>query len=363
MFGLEALDMMIGLVTIYLTLALACTAIVEALASGMNVRSKNLDAALKEFLAGTITEDQAFLRAFYTHPLMLALKKESNGTPSYIPPQVVGQVVYALLTADDSSVSLKESVARLPGTVKDNRIKGLLTTLITQANEEADIFRKAVESHFDVAMDRASGWVKRHQQKVAIGVAFIFVASANVDTFELANRLSTNPEFREKQVKAAEQLLAKYQPEGPASGKTAEFSGAGNHAAPSSAVDLPSLPSFVGNASAAGDAKESASRDANTNVALDAEQNFKKAYEEITQAKKVLEGGGLTFGWYTGRDWIFGWDIETFSAIVFKASGLLISIFAVELGAPFWFDVLQRFMQVRQTGISPREKGEQESAG
>lgn len=37
MFGLESLDMMIGLVTIYLILALACTAIVEAMAAWLNV--------------------------------------------------------------------------------------------------------------------------------------------------------------------------------------------------------------------------------------------------------------------------------------------------------------------------------------
>jgi hypothetical protein len=39
-----------------------------------------------------------------------------------------------------------------------------------------------------------------------------------------------------------------------------------------------------------------------------------------------------------------------------KVIGLLVSIFAVSLGAPFWFDILQRVMRVRQSGISPREK-------
>jgi hypothetical protein len=34
-------------------------------------------------------------------------------------------------------------------------------------------------------------------------------------------------------------------------------------------------------------------------------------------------------------------------------AGLLVSIFAVSLGAPFWFDVLQHFMQVRAAGVSP----------
>jgi hypothetical protein len=51
-FGLAALDVLIGLVTVYLVFALACTAIVEAISAWTSVRSKNLEAALKEFLAG-----------------------------------------------------------------------------------------------------------------------------------------------------------------------------------------------------------------------------------------------------------------------------------------------------------------------
>lgn len=327
MFGLEALDMMIGLVTIYLTLALACTAIVEALAAGMNVRSKNLDIALKEFLAGKLREDQAFLRAFYTHPLVLALKKESYGIPSYIPPQVVGQVVYALITADDSSVPLKEAVARLPGTAKDNRIKGLLITLIDQVNENADEFRKAVEVHFDAAMDRASGWVKRHQQKVAFLVALTFVAIGNVDTFDLANKLSTNSEFRAKQVNAAEQLLNQ-QP----------------------TVFVPTVTTV-----SAGTSADSHPFESNKGTSP-----FQDVSAQIQQAIDNVNSDGLVFGWKKGKP-----DGPAYKAIleqlsVIKVLGLLITILAVSLGAPFWFDVLQRFMQVRQTGISPREKGAKE---
>jgi hypothetical protein len=41
---------------------------------------------------------------------------------------------------------------------------------------------------------------------------------------------------------------------------------------------------------------------------------------------------------------------------VTRAGGLLVSIFAVSLGAPFWLDVLQRFMRVRAAGKAPGEK-------
>jgi len=39
-----------------------------------------------------------------------------------------------------------------------------------------------------------------------------------------------------------------------------------------------------------------------------------------------------------------------------KIAGFLASALAVSLGAPFWFLVLQRFMQVRGTGGTPKKK-------
>jgi hypothetical protein len=96
MFGLEALDVLIGLVTVYLVFGLACTAIVEAVAAWLSVRSSNLEAALNEFFAGDLKLAQTFVKAFYDHPLVQALSKGKDGRPSYIPPETVGRVVEAL---------------------------------------------------------------------------------------------------------------------------------------------------------------------------------------------------------------------------------------------------------------------------
>jgi len=54
-------------------------------------------------------------------------------------------------------------------------------------------------------------------------------------------------------------------------------------------------------------------------------------------------------GWPSGAN---GW--------LSKVAGLLVSIFAVSLGAPFWFDVLQRFMQVRAAGAKEDNKKDEQ---
>ena len=88
MFGLEALDVLIGLVTVYLVFGLACTAIVEAIAAWLSLRSDKLEAAMKEFFHGNLEGSQTFVKAFYGHPLVQALSK-GNRRPSYIPPETV----------------------------------------------------------------------------------------------------------------------------------------------------------------------------------------------------------------------------------------------------------------------------------
>jgi len=182
MLGIETLDVLIGIITIYLIFALACTAIVEAIVASTNVRSNNLEAALKEFLHGDIAPGESFVNAFFAHPVVQSLSKGEDGRPSYIPPEIVGQVVTNLISAKDGASSFKQALDKLPGSPQDNRIKGLLDSLQGEAQEDIAAFRKLVETHYDATMDRASGWYKRHTQLLALIISVVLVIGANVDT-------------------------------------------------------------------------------------------------------------------------------------------------------------------------------------
>jgi hypothetical protein len=306
MFGLEMLDVLIGLVTIYLTFGLAVTAIVEALAAWLSVRSSNLEAALNEFFAGDLNESQKFVKAFYAHPLVQSLSKGKTGRPSYIPQEIVGQVVEALVTASGMAGTLAGAVKKLPGTPETNRIKGLLEVFVTQAGEDAAAFRKAVETHFNAVMDRASGWFKRRQQIAALIVSALLVAGANVDTIGLATALASSPEARAKMVGIASEQLNK--------AKEVEARAA--------------------EGKAEGGVSVAQSR-----------QLTQAALKDFERARSDLVSAGFKFGW---KD---QWNAaKTFSDYLLKLVGLLVSTLAVSLGAPFWFDLLQGFMNVRASG-------------
>jgi hypothetical protein len=323
---------------------MACTVIVEAIASWLNLRSKNLEAGLNELFAGELKQGKKFVDAFYSHPLVLALSKGDKGRPSYIPPETVAQVVESLvMTANGAVTTLEEAVDKLPGTPDTNRIKGILEAFVAQTSKDAAAFRNAVEKHFDAVMDRASGWVKRRQQKVAFLVSALFVTVANVDTIVLATSLASNPEARMKIVEIAKDRLKE------ANSKAEEIEG---QAKDSKGTDentgqrekaIPG-PSQAEQSSGVSPTTVKAESDDALNAAKQRTEDARKA---VREAELALQAAGLPMGW---KEWPS--PIEWPAKVI----GLLVSIFAVSLGAPFWFDTLQRVMRVRQSGISPREK-------
>lgn len=348
MFGMDSLDVLIGLVTVYLTLALACTAIVEAIASWMGLRSKKLEAALTEFLSGKLDDDRQFIQAFYEHPLIKSLSKGANGRPSYIPPPIVAQAVLHVLSGiSPNATSIEGSVNQLAGTPVNNRIKGLLLALAEQSDGDRVQFQEAIAKHFDSVMDRASGWVKRRQQTVSLLVSATLVCAGNVDTFAIATSLSSSPDLRAKMVATAEQRL-KAVPPATSEPKDNPSQTETDTAREGATVTQPAA-TGSGTTNTQSTSTE-AGGGASSNSLDDQKQKTEKALEAINQAKLAIEAGGLQFGWK---------NIPPQNEWVTKALGLFISIFAVALGAPFWFDVLQRFMQVRASGASPREQKEE----
>ena len=320
MFGIETLDVIIGIITVYLIFALACTAIVEAISSWRDVRSKNLVASLKEFLHGNVTEGNSFVDAFFAHPIVQSLSKGINGRPSYITSEIVGQVVVSLISAKDDATTLKQAIDNLPGTTQNNRIKGLLDTFQNESKEDMAAFRKLVESHYDAAMDRASGWYKRYTQLLALITSALLVIGANVDTISLANSLSSNPAARAKMVEIAQQQLNTV--------KEAEKETVGNAATPTT------------NSVSGGTAP--------TDSLSESKGHTENVAKALMAANRDLSSASIHLGW-TGPPTGFGGFLS-------KVIGLLVSILAISLGAPFWFDMLNRVMQVRAAGVSPREK-------
>ena len=92
--------------------------------------------------------------------------------------------------------------------------------------------------------------------------------------------------------------------------------------------------------------------------ALAAQGAIESSYQEVRARLGRLE---LPIGW-TASDSLFrndfGWSRRV-QAFAGRVMGWLITALAVSLGAPFWFDRLNKVMVVRST-VKPREKSRDE---
>jgi hypothetical protein len=289
MLDFAALDVALGLIFVYLVLALVCSALNETIASALSWRAKFLRAGIANLLDPTNKSNgQILAKVLYDHPLVNALIRPAGRTgkprhPSYLPARVFAS---ALLDFDGQGA--ERSIDKAIEAVPSNEARAALTTLWANAKGDTVAFRTAVELWFDDAMDRVSGWYRRRIQIVMWVLAAAIALSLNVDTIRIADHL-----WKDKTVRAA--VVARTQ--NPPSGKTA-----------------PPV----------------------TDIA--------KSVDQLKELK-------LPIGWSVESRPSGGWD--WLLTVLLKAAGLLMTAAALTLGAPFWFDMLGKVARLRSAGAPP----------
>jgi hypothetical protein len=82
LFNSAVLDVAVGLVFVYLLLAIVCTAANEWIAALLKSRSKLLKEALGQLLGGQTIggrkDDKTFLDAFYHHPIITGMMRDGR---------------------------------------------------------------------------------------------------------------------------------------------------------------------------------------------------------------------------------------------------------------------------------------------
>jgi hypothetical protein len=164
--------------------------------------------------------------------------------------------------------------------------------------------QKNIEGWFDDAMDRVSGWHKRRTQVWTLIVAIIFTVSANADTLKIVHHLASDPVLRQAVVESAKTRAA-----GPRPSVAVEYKDPNDPLKP-------------------------------TVIRFD--ENPLHSGEEDLLSRLIGWGPEETKKNHT-TDWLL------------RVLGWLISIAAISLGAPFWFDTLNKFINLRSAGKSPAE--------
>jgi hypothetical protein len=295
MFGSDILDVAIGMVLVFLSMSLIMTAVQESIAGFLKTRAVSLERSILQLLQG----NQELVRQFYDHPLVSALFEGSHPggvagarwrgrkLPSYIPREIFSAAILDMERQDKADPMLTQAMARVRGLV----------------GGDVNAQRRHLEQWYDGAMDRASGWYKRHTQKSLFTVTLVAAIALNINSISIFQFLMVNPQQRD----LATALAQKAPPPATATGA------------------------------------------------------------EVRAFTTQIQGLGLPLGWSgAGLEWtnrqLPAPGSSAFAralAWLLLAVGYLITAFSVMMGAPFWFDTLNRIMVIRAT-VKPKEKSPDE---
>jgi len=301
MFGSQILEVVIGLTLIYLVLSIGCSGIKEAIANLFSLRSKTLENAIRNMLKAGPAD---YTSKLFQHPLIAGTAPEGE-KPSYISSRLFAAALFDVLVPADpaqprSLQSLRAGVSQIP----DEKLRGTLLNLIDSAGGDMDKARKAVEAWFNDTMDRVSGWYKRMAQKIILALAFVLCCAINADSLMIVKELWSDQALRSAVVASAERKVQ--------SGKPSQTD--------SNGAPVPS----------SGD----------QGVSL----------QQV--ASEIREINAPPIGWRGAAG-----DVRALPnsvlAWVLKVLGILLSSFAVCLGAPFWFDLLNNIVNLRVSGNPP----------
>ncbi len=316
------LDLAIAMCFIFLLLALICTTINETIAGIINSRGKTLEKGVAELL-----QDGGLKDRFYGHPLITwSQRNEAGGgrLPSYISSNKFALALMDILTGSalaNDHAALLEGVAQL----NNSATKTVLTAVLHNPKFATD--QERLEAWFEQGMNRVSGWYKRAAQVRVFVLAVLVTLLINADTLRILQTLRNNPTLSAVLVESAKERLQKGRPD---------------------AENLPMVEYDNPNDPTASTATEIPEKDVIS-------ENEKRLLGQVTGWQ------GDMYGDWPGHEdrSFFGWLSYLLKN---RLIGWLITIFAVSLGAPFWFDTLNRLMNVRNAGKPPDKSSETPSA-
>ena len=288
-------------------------------------RAKDLEKGIRTVLNDP--SGQNFTNDLYKHPLVSALfvgeynpaslgkgtderlaKKSMplgsrRNLPSYLPGlSFAGALIDVVFAKDGKALGTVDDLKSSAGQISDPKLKQAVLSAIEYAGTDIEAVRSNLAVWFDTAMDRVSGWYKRRTQLILFLMGLFAATALNVDAITTFVTLHRSPTL--------------------------------------SAALVAQVP-----------------------------QGKQMSDIDVSKVQDNLIAVSFPMGWKNGvpgpQFAACSYDEQTTShncngyklALWFRTLvGWLITALAVMLGAPFWFDLLAKFISIRATG-KPIEDG------
>lgn len=386
----------IGLVFVYLLLSMVCSSIQEFLAAIFGWRAKTLREGIENMLGG----DKGFVDNLYSDPLIRSLgrltwwdklARRTTPQPSYIPADLFAKALLSTAHVPLTDLAAKPSIPGDATLSKDT--KALLGKFATYSPDVNTLLTN-IENWYNGAMDRVSGWYKRKTQKMILLIAVALVGPLNADTVMLATAFWHDPVLRAAAVSAATDYVKNHQSQNGQSQANAQ-----------NKAEL--FPSVTPPGEAPVPPREETLEQASKNLSdtltdvqaqltkinlplgwfceLCSDAEKKKTDEEVKARSSQPGSGDNTNKKEAGSNaadnagkkpeqkkdpckdqqkpaveakakCVRGQLSQNETDILIKILGLLLTVLALSQGSPFWFDLLQKLVNLRLAGNPPADK-------
>lgn len=311
------LDVAIGLFFIYLILSLLTSGIQELIATVLEWRAKQLKEAIQIILGDNEANDPSAQQAkkiandLWTHPLIRSLnqRKIIRGSvgPSYISSKMFAATLLEIIQTD-YDFNASGTIDEIVESIKENKklapeIRDRIYSIALIAQRKASASEKGIKSleqeiiiWFDQSMERASGVYNRNVKGFTFLIGCVVTLAINADTFYILETLNKDAALRYSINQISTKIVAE-----------------------NKEPSLDKINSYLDNITMP--------------LGWSTREQFNKQVNPRYPAKS------------NPGDWVFG--------IIKLIFSWLLSAGAIAMGAPFWFDLLGKFINVRNAGKVP----------
>jgi len=376
------LSIVIDLVFIYLLYSLLITTIQEIIATRFGFRAKILQRAVFRMLedeekfsnrfksvyylfkkSGNGGALKSASHEFYNHPLILFLGEgKRDAKPAYIKRETFSKVIIDMLRGKDVKPgddtrpliqkSLDDKKTNWGNAGINEQTLSYLKSIWADSNGDPEKFRKHLENWFDETMDRASGWYKKYTQIILFFVGITVAIVFNVDTIKILDKLEKDPKLREQLVQQADAFVKAH----PDLDKEIYIQ----------KTKIQSLQAKLSDKNLTSSGIDSIQK-----IKLEDSLDLAKSVALKTTADSLLRHATLLVkndlndvSHSLGLEWeSYNCNSCLFICILKSLMGWIITALALSLGAPFWFDLLNKLMKLRGSVATPTSDDKEKKQG
>lgn len=388
----QFIEVGIGLVFVFLLMSIMVSAANEMIMSLFSRRGRFLKESISEAIDDPLNKNWSQL--LYDHPLIDKLKKSERRPPAYISSQTFALTLIEVIsnegredkfevkgdetfyTHKTDNLSQFDRFKKGLDTLKESHIKNVLQAFVNDSNGNYSELKAQIENWFNEYMDRVGGWYKRKMKRWILLFSAVLTLVMNVDTIQLSIQLWNNAALRETIVNAAESYVetnsGKFETQQTTPADSLLMLRLEKDTTMSTKQMLFLLDSIQNVTDSTNELSEQLAEIRETYREFDmldlpigwTEQNYE--YDTLTAehdtTMKEIKNAGYNFFqrvWFKNTERLCYYSqviwIYLSTVTIMKLFGWIFTAIAVSFGAPYWFDMLNKLINVRGTGKAAKK--------